>query len=254
MEPRAVFFDAAGTLVHAHPSPEAVVAGVVERLAPELPPLDTRALAAHIEAGMIARRSAGHLVHYPAAAAREFWRGAYLTFLGDALPPERAAIVADGLLAAFTDVRAWALFPDAAPALAALRPTGVTLGLLSNWEDWLGDLLTALDLRSTFDHVLVSGELGLEKPDPAIFRRALEMAGVAPGELVYVGDSLHHDIEPCLALGIRAVLIDRAGRHPDDPGYTRLADLRLLAGALGVASAPPHARSRSAHSTFAAPP
>jgi putative hydrolase of the HAD superfamily len=210
---------------------------VVGRLAPELPPLDMRALAAHIESSMIERRRAGRLVHHPADAARDFWRGAYLAFLGDRLPPERAAAVADGLLAAFTDVRAWALFPDVAPALAALRPTGLTLGILSNWEDWLGDLLAALDVRAAFDYVLVSGELGLEKPDPAIFRRALELAGAAPGELVYVGDSLHHDIEPCLALGIRAVLIDRADRHPDGPGYTRLTDLRLLAGALGLPDA-----------------
>jgi putative hydrolase of the HAD superfamily len=238
MPPRAIFFDAAGTLVHAHPSPEAIVAGVVERLAPELPPLDMRALAAHIETSMIERRRAGRLVHYPAAAAREFWRGAYLTFLADHLPPQRAAEVAEALLAAFTDVRAWRLFPDVAPTLAALRPTGLTLGLLSNWEDWLGDLLTALNLRAAFAHVLVSGELGLEKPDPAIFHRTLEVAGVAPAECVYVGDSLHHDIEPCLALGIRAVLIDRAGRHPDGPGYVRLADLRMLAGVLGLPDRP----------------
>jgi putative hydrolase of the HAD superfamily len=230
--PRAVFFDAAGTLVHPHPSPEAIIAGVLERLAPEALPVDARALAAHLEAGMIARRRAGRLVHYPAEAAREFWRAAYLAFFADRLPPARAAAVADGLLAAFTDRRAWALYPDVRPALAALRRQGLILGLLSNWEEWLDELLVALAVRDAFDHVLVSGELGLEKPDPAIFERALALAGVAPAELVYVGDSLHHDIEPCLALGIRAVLIDRAGRAAASPAYTRLTDLRALSAAL----------------------
>jgi HAD superfamily hydrolase (TIGR01549 family) len=233
--PRAVFFDAAGTLVGPHPSLAAAVVDVIAREAPELAPLDLKALDEHIEARILGHRRAGGLVHYPADAARAFWQATYVEFVAAHLPPERAIRVADGLLACFTELSHWALFPDVLPTLAALREAGLILGLLSNWEDWLDDLLVALRVRDRFDHVLVSGVIGLEKPDPAVFRRALALAGVAPSELVYVGDSLHHDIEPCLALGIRAVLIDRAGRHAETETYPRVTDLRALPALLGIA-------------------
>jgi putative hydrolase of the HAD superfamily len=236
VRPQAVFFDAAGTLVYPHPSSSAVVEAVLYRTAPTALPLDGAALAAHIEAAMQARRRAGRLVHYPAAAARDFWRDAYLTFFAAGAAAADAAAIADALLVAFTDLTTWRLYADVRPALAALRPQVPTLGLLSNWEDWLPDLVDALEVRHTLDHVLVSGVIGLEKPDPAIFQRALDLAGVAPDAFVYVGDSVHHDIEPCLALGIRAVLIDRDGRHESSPTGTRITDMRQLPAALGLAS------------------
>ena len=231
---RAIFFDAAGTLVHPHPSFEAVAGRALEDLAPELLPLDARALGHHIEARMLRQRRAGQLVHYPAAVARAFWLAAYQEFLSDKLPPERAEQVASRLLAAFVNLANWALFPDVPPVLAALRRTRLTIGLLSNWEDWLDDLLLALDVRHAFDHVLVSGRLGVEKPDPAIFWKALELAGTRPAEMIYVGDSPHHDIEPCLALGIRPVLIDRTNRHVGAPGFDRITSMGALLPLLGL--------------------
>lgn len=233
-QPRAVFFDAYGTLVAQHPSYEAVVERALRSIAPELLPLDGHALDRHIEASIVAHRGSGRLVHYPAGAAQAFWRATYRQFLADHLPAERAAQAADALLAAFTDLGSWALYPDVPPVLTALRAAGLTLGLLSNWEDWLTDLLIALEIGDTFDHVLVSGILGLEKPDPAIFQRALALAGIAPAEMVYVGDSLHHDIEPCLALGIRAVHIDRHDRRPETAGHERITDMRQLPSLLGL--------------------
>src|SRR5687768_13205493 len=81
--PRAIFFDMGNTLVYPHPSFEVVASEVVARHAPELLPLDSRALGAHIEARMLGQRQAGRLVHYPAAAARAFWQATYVEFLSD---------------------------------------------------------------------------------------------------------------------------------------------------------------------------
>lgn len=226
--PKAIFFDAGETLVYPHPSLAAVAEAVIARLAPELLPFDQAALGRHIEAAILAQRRAGHLVHYPADAAHRFWHTTYEHFLGQWLPADRATTVAAALFTAYTDRTTWRLFPDVQPLLTLLRPTIPSLGILSNWEDWLDDLLLTLKIRPLFDHILVSGQLGLEKPDPAIFQEALSRAGVAPAELLYVGDSLHHDIQPCSALGIQAVLIDRHNRHPDGPGYSRLTDLGQL--------------------------
>jgi putative hydrolase of the HAD superfamily len=244
--PRAIFFDAGGTLIAQHPSPEAITERALATVAPELLPLDGRALDRHIEARILAHRAGGRLVHFPAPSARAFWTETYRSFLADRLPPDRATQAAEALLAAFTDLGAWALYPDAPAALVALRESGLTLGLLSNWEDWLDELLAALELRDAFRHVLVSGVLGMEKPDPAIFRHALAVTGLTPAELVYVGDSPHHDVDPCLTLGIQPVLIDRHDRHPDVPGCIRIGDLRDLPAALGVRGQGSGVREREA--------
>jgi putative hydrolase of the HAD superfamily len=233
-QPQAIFFDAAGTLVYPNPSSSAVVETVLRRLAPSALPVDGRALGQHIDARMRQRRQAGHLVHYPPDEARAFWQTAYLTYFAAQLGPAQATVIADALLTSFTDLATWRLYDDVRPTLTALRACVPTIGLLSNWEDWLPDLLSALYLRDAFDQVIVSGIVGLEKPDPAIFQHALTLAGVEPSGCVYVGDSLHHDIEPCLALGIRAVLIDRDDQFSTPPSVLRLRDLRHLAPALDL--------------------
>jgi putative hydrolase of the HAD superfamily len=68
---------------------------------------------------------------------------------------------------------------------------------------------------------------GVEKPDPAIFRLALDRMGVEPAEAVYVGDSVQFDVEPATALGMVGVLLDRRHRHPDHHGI-RLTSLDEL--------------------------
>src|SRR3712207_715611 len=132
--PRAVFFDAYGTLVAQHPSFEEIAARALRPIAPEVLPLDGREVDRHIERRIVAHRQSGRLVHYPADAADAFWRATYRELLAERLPAERAAQAADALLAAVTDLSAWALYPDAPPVLAAIRAAGLTLGILSNWE------------------------------------------------------------------------------------------------------------------------
>ena len=77
----------------------------------------------------------------------------------------------DELYAQFTDLRNYALFDDVRPALAALAVTEATLGIVSNFEAWLEDLLRALDVRDAFTVRVISGLEGIEKPDPRIYQR-----------------------------------------------------------------------------------
>ncbi|MBM4436570.1 MAG: HAD family hydrolase [Actinobacteria bacterium] len=72
-----------------------------------------------------------------------------------------------------------------------------------------------LGVLAAVDHVLISGELGVSKPDPAIFWLALEKAGCAPDEAVMVGDSLPADMAGAQALGIRTLWIDHRGQSAD---------------------------------------
>jgi putative hydrolase of the HAD superfamily len=117
-------------------------------------------------------------------------------------------------------------FTDVAPALSRLRERGLRLVVASNWDCSLPRWLAAAGLLELVDGVVSSGVAGAAKPDAAVFLRALELAGAEPGRTVHVGDSLRNDVEGARALGIRAILVDRAGSAP--PGVEAVASLAEL--------------------------
>jgi putative hydrolase of the HAD superfamily len=102
-------------------------------------------------------------------------------------------------------------FPDAAPALAELRWLGLRLVCVSNWDVSLPEVLERCGLGGALDGVVTSAAAGVRKPDPAIFRPALELAGCPPADALYVGDTPAEDLAAASAAGIPALLIDRAG-------------------------------------------
>ena len=102
-------------------------------------------------------------------------------------------------------------FDDAAPALAGLRDRGLRLVCLSNWDVSLTDVLERVGLLDLLDGVVTSAGTGARKPDPAIFERALELAGCTASEALHVGDSTAEDVAGAQAAGIPALLIDRDG-------------------------------------------
>ena len=101
------------------------------------------------------------------------------------------------------------------PTLAAIDEAGYRMGLISNFERWLEEMLVELEVGHHFEPAIISGVEGVEKPDPRIYEIALERAGVAPENAVHVGDSPGLDIEPASTVGIRGVLIDRLDRYAD---------------------------------------
>jgi putative hydrolase of the HAD superfamily len=110
----------------------------------------------------------------------------------------------------------WHIFPDAYPALAALKERGLTVGAVSNWVWNLPELLHALDLVGHFDFIAASSRIGFEKPNPRIFEWALEKAGVPAHTAIHVGDHLNADVEGARGVGIEGVLIDRSDRYAAD--------------------------------------
>jgi putative hydrolase of the HAD superfamily len=103
-------------------------------------------------------------------------------------------------------------YPDAAPALGELADLGVRRVCVSNWDYALGEVLERCGLAAGFDAVVTSASVGARKPEPEIFRVALEVAGCEPDEAVMVGDTPEEDIAGARAIGIPALLIDRDGR------------------------------------------
>jgi putative hydrolase of the HAD superfamily len=129
--------------------------------------------------------------------------------LGIALPVED---VQDAMLAAIR----FRPYPEVPGVLAALRERGAAIVVVSNWDVSLHDVLERTDLRRLVDGVVTSAEFGAAKPDPRIFRRALEIAGATPAEAVHAGDDVEADVAGARAAGIAAVLVARDGAPAPD--------------------------------------
>ncbi len=105
----------------------------------------------------------------------------------------------------------FAPYPDAVPALRELRSRGLRLICVSNWDCSLGAVLERCGLAEHLDGAVSSAEAGARKPDPAIFKPALALAGCAPEEALHVGDTAEEDVDAARAAGIRVLLLDRDG-------------------------------------------
>ncbi len=101
------------------------------------------------------------------------------------------------------------VYPDVEPVLKKLRAT-YRLALLSNGApDLQREKIRGSKLRPYFDTILISGEVGVRKPDPAIFAMTLDGLGVGPDDALVVGNSLTSDIAGAKNAGITAVWLNR---------------------------------------------
>jgi len=135
-----------------------------------------------------------------------------------------AAVEMEG---AWTLAHHFELYEDALPTLDALRERGLRLGLLSNTARDMDEFVAHHGLA--VDAVLSSRTHGKTKPHETIFLRMLELLGVAAAEAMMVGDTVDDDVEGALAVGMRAVLVDREGRYPERES---LDDIRGLVNLL----------------------
>lgn len=120
----------------------------------------------------------------------------------------------------------WEIVPPEVPqALEGLRGL-YRFAVVSNANGTVRDKLRRVGLASYFDVILDSHEEGVEKPDPRIFRTALDRMGVSAAEAVHVGDFYHIDVVGARAAGIEAILLDPGGAHEDK----RVPRIRTLEG------------------------
>jgi HAD superfamily hydrolase (TIGR01509 family) len=136
--------------------------------------------------------------------------------------------------------------------LDVLRERGLGLGVVSNAFDpgWLLRRdLERMECAERLDVAVFSSEVGKRKPHPAVFERALDALGVAPGEAVFVGDRRYEDIRGAGELGMTTVqaLWFRADEHPDgrDPdfeAFTMVDVLNIVEHLRAVAGGPLAAR------------
>lgn len=114
-------------------------------------------------------------------------------------------------------------FPEVLEVLRALRKGRRPLLIVSNWDCSLPEWLRHTGVLELVDGVVTSAGAGAAKPDPAIFRHALELLGEPADQTLHVGDSLDNDVAGARAAGIRPVLVQREGDAP--PGVESISTL-----------------------------
>jgi HAD superfamily hydrolase (TIGR01549 family) len=122
----------------------------------------------------------------------------------------------------------WSVLRDEVPdALGRLRSAGYRLAVISNAESNLRDRLAGHRIDDCFEVLIISAEVGSEKPDPGIFRTALDRMGVPPERALHVGDFYEIDVLGARGVGIPAILLDVTGLSADRdcPRVRSLTDL-----------------------------
>jgi putative hydrolase of the HAD superfamily len=121
------------------------------------------------------------------------------------------------------------LWEDSLPVVRELRARGAKTALISNCSHSTRPIVDRLEIDAEFDAILLSFEVGMHKPDPAIYREALRRLGdVSPDRAVFVDDQPAY-CDGAAVLGIETFLIDRSGDGtPDLNGHRVIRDLRAL--------------------------
>lgn len=118
------------------------------------------------------------------------------------------------------------LYPDAIPSLDALRAAGYRVAIIANQPAERTAELRALGIEA--EVMAMSDEMGVAKPDPAFYARALELlGGPAPADVAYVGDRPDNDVRPAAAAGMRSVWIRRGPWGVIEPAPPREAALAV---------------------------
>jgi putative hydrolase of the HAD superfamily len=115
----------------------------------------------------------------------------------------------DELFNYFAQPNAWRLYPETIETLAALKQRGMPLAVISNFDSRLVRILNGLNVGASFAQIFVSSAVGYAKPQPQIFKIALASLGIAPEQALHIGDSEANDLQGAHNAGVRALLIDR---------------------------------------------
>jgi FMN phosphatase YigB (HAD superfamily) len=193
--------------------------------------------------------------HYRAAArfgihldVEACWTEAWLEYLQTyvdecGVPQDRRDEVHRHLDNEFADAALWVEpVPGSREGLQSLADAGVRLGIISNADGMMGPRLEQLELCQVgpgigveIECVVDSGNVGVMKPDPRIFQAAVDLLGLEPDQVWYVGDMPAIDVVGARRAGIRPYLMDPLGLHLD-ADYERISSLAALAELIATTS------------------
>jgi putative hydrolase of the HAD superfamily len=206
--PPVIFFDAVGTLFH-------LPRGVGYHYA-----IVGRAVGLTLEAAALDRAFAQVWKEMPARQRTEaprdeddkgWWRE-LVDRVQQQVAPETRELDRDAFFEAayshFAEAGVWELYPEVIDVLEELHQPFV-LGVISNFDGRLRMILEQLGISKFFAHVVISSEVGADKPDPFIFRRAVELSGHTPDQALHVGDDPVNDWQGAADAGLSVFRLKR---------------------------------------------
>lgn len=212
MNLRAVLFDAAGTLMELRESVGETYSRFAARQQVVLPP---DRLQDAFERYLNSAETVPHLgssVEEVRATERSWWRdivrGTFRAADGTARFQNFEDFFTE-LYAYYGSGDAWSLRPGASLGLLALRRAEIRVGVVSNFDHRLPQILRDLQILELLETVALPSNSGERKPAPGAFRAALARLGVAAEETLYVGDDPQLDLEAARRCGLRAVSIEQ---------------------------------------------
>lgn len=134
----------------------------------------------------------------------------------------------------FATAEPWVVYPEVPQVLAQWQQQGIELGLISNFDSRLYQVLDALNLGDFFTSVTISTVVGAAKPHRDIFTAALAKHRCLPQNALHIGDSWQDDYQGAIAVGLQSIWLNRQGSHlpppsTAEPGIPSLLALRFSA-------------------------
>ena len=210
-----IFFDAAGTLIHLPKSVGHHYAYVGERIGLRLNRAALDAAFAACWKEMPSRPA----IEGPRDDDDKGWWRELVNRVLNRVAPSVGALDRDAFFEAvyghFAEPGVWNLYPEVIDVLDELR-SRFELAVISNFDGRLRVILEHLGVSKFFAHVFLSSELGADKPDPEIYRRALRLSGARPNETLHVGDDPVRDWEGASAAGLEVFRLERPGKSLRD--------------------------------------
>ena len=225
---KAIFFDAAGTLMKPNRSVGESYARFAAKYGVTVTPseLSGRFRVFFGQAPKLAfpGASSGTVL----ALERDWWRRLVGQVFEPWRPFEKFDEFFDELFAYFAEPGTWSLYPEVLDTLAALKQRGLHLSVISNFDSRLVPILDGLGVGPFFEQIFVSSRIGYAKPDPQIFQAALKHHGLKPEQSLHVGDSEVNDLHGACNAGLRGILVDRREQADASAGGERMTSLRSI--------------------------
>jgi putative hydrolase of the HAD superfamily len=203
-----IFFDAAGTLIYLPRSVGHHYAFVAERIGLRLDAAGLDRAFADCWKLMPLRSSVGG----PRPDDDKGWWRDLVNCVLDRVAPNLGELDRDAYFEAvyghFAEAGVWDSYPEVNEVLANLHGR-FELAVVSNFDGRLRMILEHLGVSKYFAHVFLSSELGADKPDPEIYRRALRLSGKRSDETMHAGDDPERDWQGATAAGLSIFQLDR---------------------------------------------
>ena len=224
---KAVFFDAAGTLIKPARSVGESYAAIAAKHGKEVSSTNvTERFRTCFDA---APRLAfpGATEDTVAALERDWWKSLVAQVFEPWSPFVRFEEYFAELFAYFASPNAWTLYPEVLETLTSLKERDLILDVISNFDSRLVRILDGLGAGAQFENIFVSSRVGYAKPDGRIFNAALSCHGLAPAQALHVGDSEINDLSGANQAGIKGILVER-GKTSAAPTSDRINSLRSI--------------------------